>query len=124
MAQSRSTSDIICAPGNPGIGAIARCVKADPGKPHDLLAIAKLENADLTIVGPELPLSRGIVDLFAADRRPIVGPTAAAAALESSKAFAKDLMARHNVPTARFRVCDSADDALRARARGGFGYPI
>jgi len=124
MAQSRSTSDIICAPGNPGIGAIARCVPADPGKPHDLLAIAKLENADLTIVGPELPLSRGIVDLFAADRRPIVGPTAAAAALESSKAFAKDFMARHNVPTARFRVCDSADDALRAIARGEFGYPI
>ena len=114
----------MCAPGNPGIADVARCVPADPGKPTDLLAIAKRENVDLTVVGPELPLSRGIVDLFAAHQRPIVGPTAAAAALESSKAFAKDFMARHHVPTARFRICHSADDARREIARGEFGYPI
>ena len=124
MAQSRAAVDLICAPGNPGIAAVARCVPADHGRPDDLLTIARDEHVDLTVVGPELPLSRGIVDLFSAHRRPIVGPTAAAAALESSKAFAKDFMARHHVPTARFRVCHSADEALREIARGEFGYPI
>ena len=103
---------------------MARCIAADAGKPDDLLAIAEREQVDLTVVGPEIPLSRGIVDLFTASGRRIVGPSAAAAQLESSKAFAKDFMARHGVPTARFRVCDSADAALRDVARGEFGYPL
>ena len=124
LARERAAPEIICAPGNPGIAEVARCVPADPGKPDDLLAVADRENVDLTIVGPELPLSRGVVDLFVARQRAIVGPTAAAAALESSKAFAKDFMARHRVPTARFRICNSADEALRDIARGEFGYPI
>jgi len=124
LSRERAAHDIVCAPGNPGIASLARCVAADPGKPDDLLAIAAREQIDLTVVGPEIPLSRGIVDLFAADGRPIVGPSAAAAQLESSKAFAKDFMARHDVPTARFRICDSPDDALRDIARGEFGYPI
>jgi len=124
MSRERAVSEIICAPGNPGIAAVARCLPADPGKPDDLLAIAVREIVDLTVVGPELPLSRGIVDLFAANGRQIVGPTAAAAALESSKAFAKTFMARHGVPTARFRICNSADEALHAIALGGFGYPV
>ena len=124
LSRERTVTDIVCAPGNPGIAAVARCVPADPGKPDDLLAIAKREKIDLTVVGPELPLSRGIVDVFAANHRSIVGPSAAAAALESSKAFAKDFMARHDVPTARFRICDSADAALSEIARGEFGYPL
>jgi phosphoribosylamine--glycine ligase len=124
MSRERAVSEIICAPGNPGIAAVARCVAADPGKPDDLLAIAIREIVDLTVVGPELPLSRGIVDLFAANDRQIVGPTAAAAALESSKAFAKNFMARHGVPTARFRICNSADRALHEIALGQFGYPV
>src|SRR5690606_36586844 len=69
-------------------------------------------------------LSRGVVDLFAAEDRAIVGPTRAAAALEASKAFAKDFMARYGVPTAAFRVCRSADGALDAIARGEFGFPV
>ena len=124
LSRERPAKAIICAPGNPGVASIARCVAADPGKPDDLLAIAAREQIDLTVVGPEMPLSRGIVDLFAADGRPIVGPSAAAAQLESSKAFAKDFMARHRVPTARFRICDSPDEALREIARGEFGYPV
>jgi phosphoribosylamine--glycine ligase len=124
LSRERAVTDIVCAPGNPGIAEVARCVPADPGKPDDLLAIAAREDVDLTVVGPELPLSRGIVDLFAARHRSIVGPMAAAAALESSKAFAKDFMARHGVPTARFRICDSADAALNEIARGEFGYPL
>jgi len=124
LSGERVVSEIICAPGNPGIAALGRCVPADPGKPDDLLAIAVRENVDLTVVGPELPLSRGVVDLFDADHRHIIGPTAAAAALESSKAFAKSFMARHGVPTARFRICNSADEALHEIARGAFGYPV
>ena len=124
LSRERTVTGIVCAPGNPGIAAVARCVPADPGKPDELLGIAKREKVDLTVVGPEVPLSRGIVDLFAANHRSIVGPSAAAAALESSKAFAKDFMARHAVPTARFRTCDSADAALSEIARGEFGYPL
>jgi len=124
LSRERAVRAVICAPGNPGVAAVARCIAADAGKPDDLLAIATREHIDLTVVGPEVPLSRGIVDLFAANGRPIVGPSAAAAQLESSKAFAKDFMARHAVPTARFRICDSADAALRAIARGEFGYPL
>jgi phosphoribosylamine--glycine ligase len=124
LSREREAGDILCAPGNPGIAEIARCIPVDPGKPDDILAIVERENVDLTVVGPELPLSRGVVDLFATNRRAIVGPTAAAAALESSKAFAKAFMARHGVPTARFRICDSAAGALAEIARGEFGFPL
>jgi len=124
LSREHGAGSIICAPGNPGIAEIAHCFPADPANPDTLLAIAKREQVDLTVVGPEVPLSRGVVDVFTAERQAIVGPTAAAAALESSKAFAKDFMARQNVPTARFRICDSADVALRAIARGEFGYPL
>jgi len=124
LSREAAAGSIICAPGNPGIAEIARCVPADPAKSDDLLAIAKREQVDLTVVGPELPLSRGVVDLFTAEGQMIIGPTAAAAALESSKAFAKEFMARQNVPTARFLICDSPDIALREIARGEFGYPL
>jgi phosphoribosylamine--glycine ligase len=124
LSREHGVAQIICAPGNPGIAEIARCFPADPSKPDTLLAIAEREHVDLTVVGPEIPLSHGVVDLFATQRRAIVGPTAAAAALESSKAFAKDFMARHAVPTARFRTCDSADQALAQIASGEFGYPL
>lgn len=124
LSRDRGAHEILCAPGNPGIAALARCISADPGVPADLLAIAAREHVDLTVVGPEGPLSRGVVDVFMNDRRPIVGPTAAAAALESSKAFAKDFMARHRVPTAAFRVCKSADAALQTIARAEFSYPL
>jgi len=86
--------------------------------------MAASQGIDLTVVGPELPLSRGVVDAFTAEGRAIVGPTKAAAALEWSKAFAKDFMARHRVPTAAFRVCDSAAAALEAIHRGEFAYPL
>jgi phosphoribosylamine--glycine ligase len=124
LSREHGAGPILCAPGNPGIAEIARCFPADPAKPDTLLSIAKREKVDLTVVGPELPLSRGVVDLFRAEQQPIVGPTAAAAALESSKAFAKDFMARQGVPTARFRICDSPALALREIARGEFGYPV
>jgi phosphoribosylamine--glycine ligase len=124
LARERNVDEVVCAPGNPGIASVARCISADVTKPADLLAIAAREAVDLTVVGPEVPLSLGVVDLFLAQDRAIVGPTRAAAALESSKSFAKDFMARHRVPTAGYLVCDSAEAALAALESGRFGYPV
>jgi phosphoribosylamine--glycine ligase len=106
------------------MAAIARCVPVDLGAPDSVLAVAVQEGVDLTVVGPELPLSRGVVDVFSSQGRAIVGPTRDAAALEWSKAFAKDFMARHSVPTARFRICSSASEALEAVAGDELGYPL
>jgi phosphoribosylamine---glycine ligase len=124
LAAERHVTEVVCAPGNPGIATIARCVPVDVADSAGLLGIARREEVDLTVVGPEVPLSRGVVDIFTANDRAIVGPTQAAAQLESSKAFAKAFMARHGVPTAGFAVSESADDALRMIARGEFGYPL
>jgi phosphoribosylamine--glycine ligase len=124
LARERGVREVICAPGNPGIAAHARCMPAEASNPRTLLEVAARESVDLTVVGPELPLSVGIADLFVAEGRAIVGPSKAAAALEWSKAFAKAFMERHRVPTARFRVCDSAAAAHEAIAAGDFGYPV
>ena len=124
LSRERDVTEVVCAPGNPGMTAVARCLPADLANPSELLAIAKREKVDLTVVGPEGPLSLGVADLFAEQGLAIVGPTRAAAALESSKSFAKEFMARHGIPTARFRVCDSAGDALTAIRSGEFGLPV
>jgi phosphoribosylamine--glycine ligase len=124
LSREIDVEGVICTPGNPGIASDARCLPADVSAPADLLAIAESQAVDLTVVGPELPLSRGVVDAFTAAGRAIVGPTRAAAALEWSKAFAKDFMARHRVPTAAFRVCESADAALATIQRGEFTFPL
>jgi phosphoribosylamine--glycine ligase len=124
LSREPGVDAVICAPGNPGIASAARCLPADVSAPAQLLAIAESQGVDLTVVGPELPLSRGVVDAFTAAGRAIVGPTRAAAALEWSKAFAKDFMARHRVPTAAFRVCESADEALTIIRRGEFTFPL
>ena len=116
--------DLVCAPGNPGIAALARTVSANVSNPDDLERIADAERADFTIVGPELPLSAGVADRFAADQRLLFGPTRAAAELESSKAFAKAFMTRHHVPTARFQTCDNVADALRSVRGAEFGFPV
>jgi phosphoribosylamine--glycine ligase len=116
--------EIVCAPGNPGIAARARTVQANVSSPDDLVRIADTERIDFTIVGPEIPLSAGVADRFAADKRLLFGPTQVAAQLESSKAFAKAFMTRHDVPTARFRTCDSASDAMAAIHSGEFGFPV
>jgi phosphoribosylamine--glycine ligase len=124
LSREPEVDAVICAPGNPGIASVARCLPADISASGELLALAESQDVDLTVVGPEGPLSRGVVDAFTATGRAIVGPTKAAAALESSKAFAKDFMARHRVPTAAFRVCESADAALALIRRGEFTFPL
>jgi phosphoribosylamine--glycine ligase len=124
LARDRSVRRIVCAPGNAGIAGLASVAPLDVADPAAALALAAAERIDLTVIGPELPLTKGVVDLFAASGRAIVGPTRAAAELESSKAFAKAFMSRHRVPTARYRVCDDAAGALRAIASGEFSFPV
>ena len=115
---------LFCAPGNAGIAAVAETVPIDPSDPDALLALTQRESIDLTVIGPELPLDRGVVDRFRAAGRRIFGPPRAAAQLECSKAFAKGFMARHGIPTARYRVCDSSADARATIDRGEFGFPV
>ncbi len=124
LAAEPGVAEVVCAPGNAGIAAIVRTVPVDPGDPDALLALAARERIDLTVVGPELPLDRGIADLFAANGRRLFGPSRAAAQLECSKVFAKAFMARHGIPTARYLTCDSAAAAYAAVASGELGFPI
>src|SRR5579872_3291326 len=96
LRQSARVEKVYCAPGNVGIAAEAECLAADIKNVDGLLALAERVEADLTIVGPELPLQLGVVDEFAARGLRVFGPTKAAAQLESSKSFAKEFMQRHH----------------------------
>jgi phosphoribosylamine---glycine ligase len=112
LAQSAGVEKIWCAPGNGGIAAEAECVPIDPGDVDGLVALAKKIGPDLTVVGPELPLVKGIADLFAQRRWPIVAPNRKAAQLEGSKVLAKEFLSRHQIPTAKmYGAYDSAKDA-------------
>jgi phosphoribosylamine---glycine ligase len=124
LTGERAVTEVVCAPGNPGIVRLARCLPLDLTDPAVALALAARELIDLTIVGPELPLDRGIADRFAAERRPLVGPTRAAARLECSKAFAKNFMSRHRVPTAAYRICDTFAEVIAVLDEERFGYPL
>ncbi len=122
LARSREVSGLYAAPGNPGMARHARCVSVKADDFQGLLALVGQERIDLTVVGPEQPLALGIVDAFGARGYSIFGPTKAAAELEASKAFAKELMAKHGIPTARFRTFV---DAAAARAFcGELGPPL
>ena len=116
-------SDIVCAPGNAGISRLARCVPVDPADAHAVAEIARREEIDFTIVGPELPLSRGVADVFMAEGDLLFGPTQRAARLETSKVFAKEFMQRYNVPTARYKACDTPASALTVLRSGEFAFP-
>jgi phosphoribosylamine---glycine ligase len=124
LSRERSVSEVLCAPGNAGIAAVARLVPVQAGDVESLAAVAARERIDLTIVGPETPLERGIVDLFRSRGLRIFGPSRAAARLECSKVFAKDFMSHHGIPTARYRVCSDAETARRAIASGELGVPV
>jgi phosphoribosylamine---glycine ligase len=124
LAADPDVEGLVCAPGNPGIARLVPITPADLNSPDALLAVAERIRADLTVVGPELPLSLGVADRFAEAGLQICGPTAVAARLESSKGFAKAFMARHSIPTARFHIAASLDDALRVVRSGEFGMPV
>lgn len=119
--RSPKVTSVYCAPGNAGIARVAECVPIEPDGVGSLVDFAVANSIQLTFVGPEVPLPIGIVDEFEARGLAIIGPRRAAAQLESSKAFAKDFMARHGVPTAKYVIAHSAGFALLELESGDFG---
>jgi phosphoribosylamine--glycine ligase len=114
VKRSERVTEVVCAPGNGGIAQIARCVPVDLKNLDAMIGLAVAEQPGLTIVGPELPLSLGIVDALEQRGLRVFGPTRAAAMLESSKAFAKRFLQRHNIPTANYAVCSTPAEFDRA----------
>lgn len=114
-------TELFCVPGNAGIAQIAPVANAPIDDHSALASFAESEKVDLTFVGPEAPLAGGIVDLFSERHLRIVGPSAAASRLEGSKIFAKDFMARHQIPTAAYRVAESPSQAVEQLRGGEFG---
>ena len=122
VRQSARVREVVCAPGNGGIGTLARCVPVDQKDLADLVRVAVAEQPDLTIVGPEIPLSLGLVDELTRRGMRVFGPTQRAAMLETSKVFAKEFMLRHHLPTAHYAVCHSDSEVHEALAH--FHAPI
>lgn len=116
IRQSPRAQEIVCAPGNGGICALARCVPLNPKDLTDLVRVAITEQPDLTVIGPEVPLSLGLVDELQRRGMRVFGPTQGAAMLETSKAFAKEFMQRHQIPTAHYAVCHSVEEIPEALA--------
>lgn len=109
LSQSARITELICAPGNPGIASLARCEPVGAEDVEGIVELARRERPHLVIVGPEAPLVAGLADRLRANDIPVFGPSARAAALEGSKGFSKDFMARHNIPTAAYgRFTDPA----------------
>ena len=113
LAQSPKVEKLLVAPGNPGIGLLDKCecVSLDVENLELVADFAQENKIDLTVVGPEAPLVAGLADVFEARGLAVFGPSKAAAQLEGSKAFSKNIMAKYNVPTAFFKICDNIDDA-------------
>ena len=114
VKRSPRVTEVVCAPGNGGIAQIARCVPVDLKDVAAMVRLAGAEQPGLTIVGPELPLSLGIVDALQERGLRVFGPTRAAAMLESSKGFAKRFLQRHNIPTASYAVCVNLAEVEKA----------
>jgi len=114
LRQSPRISQLYCAPGNGGIADDAECLPANLQSLESITSLAARLQPDLTVVGPELPLTLGVVDEFTRRGWPAFGPTRAAAQLESSKSFAKEFLQRHRIPTAHFAICDSIEQVRSA----------
>jgi phosphoribosylamine--glycine ligase len=119
--RSQKVSRLFCANGNAGIASVAECVAIRPDDINALADFATSQHIDLTFVGGEVPLALGVVDEFMERGLPIIGPTREAAQLESSKASAKDFMARYEIPTAKYAVAHSAGFAVLMLESGDFG---
>jgi phosphoribosylamine--glycine ligase len=122
LSQSKVVDKIYCIPGNAGISEVAECLEIESKDISALLDFVKYEWIDLTVVGPEDPLAKGIVDVFQKEGRRIIGPNQAGAQIESSKVFAKDFMKRHKIPTAEYKIFTSythAEEYIRLK-----GTPI
>jgi len=119
--QSERVEKIFCADGNAGIARTAECIDIKPDEIKKLADFAAENKIDLTFVGGEIPLALGVVDEFEKRGLKIIGPNQQAAQLEASKGFAKDFMARHNIPTAKYKVAKSVEDAKKILKSGKFG---
>jgi phosphoribosylamine---glycine ligase len=122
LRKSPQVTEVLCAPGNGGIAQLARCIPVDPGNLHEMVNIVAIEQPDLTVIGPELPLSVGIVDELTRRGFRVFGPTQEAAQLETSKAFAKEFMQRHAIPTAAYALCTTLDEVHSELPR--FSVPV
>ena len=122
LSNESNVEKIYCAPGNAGISNVAQCIDIQDSDIENLLKFAKENQIDLTIVGPEIPLVAGIVDAFEEEGLKIFGPNKECAQLEGSKAFSKDFMIRHNLPTAKYKEYTNLDEAISEI--DSFGYPV
>ena len=122
LSKEANVDKIYCAPGNAGILNVAQCIDIQDSDIENLLNFAKEKKIDLTIVGPEIPLVAGIVDKFEKEGLKIFGPNKKCAQLEGSKAFSKDFMIRHNLPTAKYKEYTDLDEAISEI--DSFGYPV
>ncbi|MDR3000805.1 MAG: phosphoribosylamine--glycine ligase [Fibromonadaceae bacterium] len=119
VKKSPLCTELICAPGNPGMATLGKCFPVNIANPKEIAELAKKENADFTIIGPEGPLVDGVVDEFKKHGLLVFGPTGAAAQLEGSKAFSKEFMKRYNIPTAAYETfsdLQKAKDYLKEHA--------
>jgi phosphoribosylamine--glycine ligase len=114
VKRSKRVTEVVCAPGNGGIARVARCVHVNVNDVAAMVKLAEAERPGLIIVGPELPLSLGVVDALQQRGMRVFGPTRDAAMLETSKGFAKEFMKRHNIPTANFAVCLSGAEVEKS----------
>src|SRR5689334_19329504 len=124
IRQSPLVHEVYCAPGNAGIAAVADCVPIDSTNIVEVADFAQTIGADLTVVGPELPAVLGIADEFHRRGLSIFCPSRAASELEGSKAFAREFMDRHNIPSPGHAICSSADEARAFVQNPPFGYPL
>ena len=124
LANSKSVDNIYCTPGNAGIGLQAQCWNIPADNVDMLVATAVDRDVDLVVVGPEVPLTAGLADRLRADGVACFGPSKNAAILEGSKAFAKEFMGRHGIPTSAFKIFDELNPALNFVADSPWGYPL
>ncbi|MEU6860254.1 phosphoribosylamine--glycine ligase [Glycomyces sp. NPDC046736] len=124
LAEDESVTKLICAPGNPGMASLGECVPVNQTDPAAVASLAVTAAADLVIVGPEAPLVAGVADAVRAKGIPVYGPSGAAARIEGSKAFAKEIMAAAGVPTAAARACKTREEAEAALDEFGAPYVV
>lgn len=122
LLKGKKVNDIYCAPGNAGISEIAQCLSIKDNDIDNLYKFAKENKIDLTIVGPEVPLVDGIVDKFEKENLRIFGPNKKCSMLEGSKAFSKEFMIKHDIPTAKYKEYMDLDEAINEI--DSFGYPV
>lgn len=122
LSNEQNVETIFCAPGNAGIESVAKCISIGDSDIDELLSFSKENEIDLTIVGPEVPLVKGIVDAFEKEGLRIFGPNKNCAQLEGSKAFSKNFMIKHNIPTAKYKEYTDLDEAISEV--DSFGYPV